>query len=51
MTAKKGKRSTSWQARLSASQAGENRQTNGFEHKMEFSILTELIFRETAEEE
>jgi hypothetical protein len=40
-----------WQVSLTASQAGENRQTNGFEHTIESSILMDLIFRKTAEEE
>jgi hypothetical protein len=40
-----------WQASLTASQAGENSQTNGLEHTIEFSILTDLILRKTAEEE
>jgi hypothetical protein len=39
------------QASLTASQAGENSQTNGVEHSIESSILTDLIFRETAKEE
>jgi hypothetical protein len=32
-----------------ASHAGENSGSNGFEHTMESSILTDLIFRRTAE--
>jgi hypothetical protein len=40
-----------WQASLTASQAGENSQTNGLEHTIESSILTDLILRKTAEEE
>jgi hypothetical protein len=39
------------QASLSASQAGENSQTNGFEHTIESIILTDLIFREAVGEE
>jgi hypothetical protein len=39
-----------WQANLTASQAGENGQTNGLEHTIESSILTDLIHRKTAEE-
>jgi hypothetical protein len=50
MTTKGQKMPTSWQASLMASQAGEN-QTNGFEHTIEPSFLTNLTFRETAEEE
>jgi hypothetical protein len=30
---------------LTASQAGENRQTNGSEHAIVYSILTDLIFK------
>jgi hypothetical protein len=30
---------------------GENSQTNGLEHTIESSILTDLIFRKSAEEE
>jgi hypothetical protein len=41
----------SWQASLTASRAGENSQTNGFEHAIEPSILTDLLLRKTAEEE
>jgi len=51
MTTKGQKLPTSWQASLTASQAGENSQTDGFEHAIESSIPTDLIFRETAEEE
>jgi hypothetical protein len=40
-----------WLASLTASQAGENSQTNGLEHTMESSILTDLILRKTAEED
>jgi hypothetical protein len=34
-----------------ASQAGENSQTNGLEHTIESSILTDLTLRKTAEDE
>jgi hypothetical protein len=34
-----------WQASLTASQAGENSQTNGLEHTIKSSILTDLILR------
>jgi hypothetical protein len=37
-----------WQASLTASQAGESSHTNGFEHTIESSILTDLILRKTA---
>jgi hypothetical protein len=40
-----------WQASLTASQAGENSQTNGLEHTIESRILADLILRKTAEEE
>jgi hypothetical protein len=42
-----------WQASLTASQAGENSQTNGpgLEHTMESIILTDLILMKNAEEE
>jgi hypothetical protein len=36
---------------LLASQAGEKSQTNGLEHTIESSNLTDLILRKTAEEE
>jgi hypothetical protein len=38
-----------WQTSLTASQAGENSQTNGLEHTIESSILTDLILRKNAE--
>jgi hypothetical protein len=34
-----------WQVSLMASQAGENSQTNGLEHTIESSILTDLILK------
>jgi hypothetical protein len=34
-----------------AFQAGENSQTNGLEHTIKSSILTDLILRKIAEEE
>jgi hypothetical protein len=34
-----------WQASLTTSQAGENSQTNGLEHTIESSILTDQILR------
>jgi hypothetical protein len=40
-----------WQARLTASQAGENSQINGLEHTIQSSILTDVILRKTVEEE
>jgi hypothetical protein len=40
-----------WQASSTASKDGENSQTNGLEHTIESSILTDLIFRKSAEEE
>jgi hypothetical protein len=40
-----------WQANFTASQAGENSQTNGLENTIKSSILTDLILRKTAEEE
>jgi hypothetical protein len=36
-----------WQASLTASQAGENSQTNSLEHSIESSIQTDLILRKT----
>jgi hypothetical protein len=44
-------RTAFWQASLTASQAGEKSQTNGLEHTIESSILTDLILRKNAEEE
>jgi hypothetical protein len=40
-----------WQAFLTASQAGENSQSDGFEDTIESSILTDLILRKIMEEE
>ncbi len=36
---------------ITASQAGENSQTNGSEHTIVSSILTDMIFKEATEEE
>jgi hypothetical protein len=44
-------KSASWQASLMTPRAGENSQTNGFQHTIESSILTDLILRKTTEEE
>jgi hypothetical protein len=44
-------KAASWQASLTASQAGENSQTNGLNHTIESSILTDLKLRKNTEKE
>jgi hypothetical protein len=50
MTAKGQMNSTSRVSIITASQAGKNSQTNGFEHTIVSSILTDLIFQRTSKE-
>ena len=51
MTTKGQMKPTSWQGEFTASQAGENSQTNDPEHTIVSSILTDLISEEITEEE
>jgi hypothetical protein len=47
----KGQMNPTSRVSVTASQAGENSQTNGREHKIVSIILTDLIFKEATEEE